>query len=124
MAIGKAAVSAGIPRPAPMRPRATKPAAIRPRRRVSSMRVPAKPMRAGSRVSEATTVRATVTEALTARPCTKGTPIRSMPRREMTTVMPANSTERPAVSMAMPTDSRTSWPAWSCSRYRVMIKSA
>ena len=34
----------------------------------------------------------------------------------MTTVMPANSTERPAVSMAIVIDSRTVWPAWSCSR--------
>ena len=34
----------------------------------------------------------------------------------MTTVTPAKSTERPAVSMAIWTDSRTVWPAWSCSR--------
>ena len=40
----------------------------------------------------------------------------SMPSSEMTTVVPANRTDRPAVSMAMPTDSRTVWPAWSCSR--------
>ena len=47
---------------------------------------------------------ATVTAALTARPWTKLTPIRSMPSSEMTTVMPAKSTERPAVSMAIETD--------------------
>ena len=44
------------------------------------------------------------------------TPMSSMPSSEMTTVVPANSTDRPAVSMAMAIDSRTSWPAWSCSR--------
>ena len=38
----------------------------------------------------------------------KPMPISSMPSSEMTTVAPANTTERPAVSMAMPTDSRTS----------------
>jgi hypothetical protein len=31
----------------------------------------------------------------------------SMPRSEITTVVPAKSTERPAVSMAVATDSRT-----------------
>ena len=88
------------------------------------MRSPANPMRAGSSVREATTVRATVTEALTARPWTKGTPMSSMPSNEMTTVIPAKRTERPAVSMAMLIDVRTSWPAWSCSRYRVMMSRA
>ena len=43
---------------------------------------------------------------------------------EITTVNPAKSTERPAVSIAICTDSRTSWPAWSCSRNRVTISSA
>jgi hypothetical protein len=35
---------------------------------------------------------------------------------EITTVQPAKTTDRPAVSMAVVTDSRTVWPAWSCSR--------
>ena len=67
---------------------------------------------------------ATTAAAATARPCTNVTPMTSMPSSEMTTVNPAKSTERPAVSMAIWTDSRTVWPAWSCSRYRVTISSA
>ena len=78
---------------------------------------PAKPSSAGSSVSDAATVMATTDgradgQALHER----DTPMSSMPSSEMTTVMPANSTERPAVSMAIATDSRTVWPAWSCSR--------
>ena len=46
------------------------------------------------------------------------------PSSEITTVRPANTTDRPAVSMAMATDSRDVCPAWSCSRYRVTINSA
>jgi hypothetical protein len=91
---------------------------------VRSTLPPAKPSRAGSSVNEASTVTATVAAALTAMPCTKPTPISSMPSREMTTVMPAKSTERPAVSMAIWMDSRTSWPVWSCSRYLVTMSSA
>ena len=75
-------------------------------------------------MSEASTVTITTEVAATARPCTNATPMSSMPSSEITTVMPANSTDRPAVSMAMPMDSRTSWPVWSCSRYRVTISSA
>ena len=35
-------------------------------------------------------------------------PMRSIPRSEITTVAPAKTTERPAVSIAMAIDSRTS----------------
>ena len=58
-------------------------------------------------MSEATIVTATTSAAPRARPVTKATPMTSMPSSEITTVVPANSTERPAVSMAMTTDSRT-----------------
>jgi hypothetical protein len=88
------------------------------------MRSPAKPSSAGRRVTEATTVTATVAAALTASPWTKVTPMRSMPRSEITTVAPAKTTERPAVSPAMSIDSRTVCPAWSCSRYRVTMSRA
>ena len=77
---------------------------------------PANPSRAGSKVSEAATVMATTRAAPSARPDTKVMPISSMPSSEMTTVVPANSTERPAVSCAIATDSRTVWPPCSCSR--------
>ena len=72
-----------------------------PRHRVTSMRSPAKPSRAGSRVSDATTVMATMTAALTARPWMKATPITTMPRNDTTTVTPAKATARPAVSIAI-----------------------
>ncbi len=93
--------------PTPTSATATKPAAMRPRQRVSSIRLPAKPTSAGSSVSDAATVTATTDAAPIARPVTKVTPMRSMPSSEMTTVVPANSTDRPAVSRAMPMDSRT-----------------
>ena len=59
---------------------------------------------------------ATVSDAVMPSPPTKPMPMSSMPSSEITTVAPANTTERPAVSMAMPIDSRTSCPACSCSR--------
>ena len=123
-AAGNAAIRGATSSPKPTSPTATRVAAMSPRRLVFSMFSPAKPRKAGSSVSDAKTVSATVTDAVTARPCTKPMPMRSMPSTETTTVAPANSTARPAVSMAMATDSRTVWPAWSCSRWRVMISSA
>jgi hypothetical protein len=50
------------------------------------------------------------------RVCTNVTPMSIMLSSEITTVQPAKTTDRPAVSMAVVTDSRTVWPAWSCSR--------
>ena len=75
-------------------------------------------------MSDAATVRATTSAALMARPVTKVTCMRIMLRREMTTVMPAKSTDRPAVSIATVTESRTLCPPCSCSRYRVTMSSA
>ena len=107
-----------------MSARATRPAAIRPRQRVTSTRSPAKPSRAGSRVSEAIIVMATTTAAPMARPETKLSCMISMPMREMTTVVPANSTARPAVSMAMSVDDSMLWPLCRFSRNRVTMNSA
>ena len=108
--------SGAIPRPTPTSASATNPAAIRPRHFVRSMLRPANPSSAGSRVIDASTVNRTVSDAVTPRPPTNPMPMKSMPNSEMTTVAPANTTERPAVSIAMPIDSRMSWPACSCSR--------
>jgi hypothetical protein len=63
---------------------------------------------AGSRVSEATMVMATTTAAPTASPVTNPMLITSIPRREMTTVVPANVTARPAVSTAISMERATS----------------
>ena len=60
-------------------------------------------------------VMATTAAAPTPRPPTKAMPISSMPSSEMTTVVPANSTARPAVSRAVTTEvsgSRPSWRPW------------
>ncbi len=94
-----------IPRPRPSRASEANPAATRPRQRVTSMRSPANPSRAGRRVTEATIVAATVTEAAMPRPEMNARPISSMPSRETTTVMPAKTTARPAVSIARTTAS-------------------
>ena len=67
---------------------------------------------------------ATTEAAPMASPWMNPTPMSSMPSSEMTTVTPANRTERPAVSMAILTESRTLWPARSCSRYRVAMSRA
>ena len=53
---------------------------------------------------------ATTVAALTASPVTKLMPMMIMPSSEMTTVVPANSTARPAVSMASTVESRTLMP--------------
>jgi hypothetical protein len=67
---------------------------------------PAKPSSAGSRVIDATTVTATVTDAVMPSPPMNPMPMNNMLSSEMTTVAPANVTERPAVSMAIEMDSR------------------
>ncbi len=89
---------------------------MRPRQRVISTRWPAKPSSAGSRVRDATTVTATTVAAPTARPPTKLTCMVSMPIREITTVVPAKVTARPAVSRAIDTDSSMVWPLRTFSR--------
>ena len=106
-ATGKARSSGVKLRPAPTRASAASPAAIRPRQRVSSTRSPAKPSSAGSSVTDATIVTATTEAAPMANPVTKLTPMINMPISEMTTVVPANTTARPAVSMAIDVASRT-----------------
>ncbi len=78
---------------------ATRRAAISPRHRVTSTRWPAKPRSAGSRVRDATAVTATTVAAAAASPVMNARPMRTMPSSEMTTVVPANATARPAVSM-------------------------
>ena len=75
--------------------------ATTPRQRVTSMRWPANPSSAGRSVSDATTVMATTTAALTARPWMKLMPITTMPMNDTTTVTPAKATARPAVSIAI-----------------------
>lgn len=81
-----------------------------------STRAPAKPNRAGSNVTEATMVTATTLAAPTARPVTKLMFITSMPSSEMTTVVPANTTARPDVSMATTVARWVESPAWRFSR--------
>ena len=110
--------------PWPTSPSATKPVAITPRQRLTSTRSPANPRRAGRRVSDATTVMSTTTAALIARPETNEIPMTIMPRKEMTTVRPANVTARPAVSIAIDVASSGVWPWWRFSRYRVTMNSA
>jgi hypothetical protein len=79
---------------------------------------------AGSSVSEAAMVMATTTAAPTARPVTKLMPITSIPSSEMTTVVPAKVTARPAVSMATSVARATSMPVWRFSRNRVTMNRA
>ena len=86
--------------PTPTSASATRPAAMTPRQRVTSTRSPTKPSSAGSSVTEAIIVKSTVIDAPTAMPFMKLTPMINMPRSEITTVVPANNTARPAVSTA------------------------
>ena len=64
---------------------------------------PANPSSAGSRVSAASITASTVTTAEKATPGTYGWFIVNIPSREMTTVIPANTTDRPAVAIATDT---------------------
>ena len=75
------------------------------------MLVPTKPSSAGSRVTAASTVTATTDAAPMPSPLMKASPIASMPSRAMMTVSPANTTARPAVSIAVTTAVSGSWPA-------------
>ena len=117
-ASGTPSSSGRNPRPTPSRASAPNPAAISPRQRVISMRSRTNPISAGSSVTEATIVAATVSVALTASPVTKGSPTRTMPSSEITTIVPANMTERPAVSIAMNSgrDDPSPPPLWIPSR--------
>ena len=87
-------------------------------------RVPVKPSSAGSRVSEPSTVIATVAAAATATPfssCWRSTSRPSMP---IATVVPAVSTERPAVRIAVTAAASGSSPERSASRNLVTMNSA
>ena len=66
----------------------------------------------------------TVIDVPTAIPFTKSMPIRNRPRSEITTVHPANTTARPAVSIARTTACSGSRPSLEALRYRVTMKSA
>jgi hypothetical protein len=73
---------------------------------------------------EATMVTATVVAAPMPSPDTNCRPMSSMPSNDTTTVMPANTTARPAVSIAPTAASSNDCPARRFSRYRVTMKSA
>ena len=86
---------------------------------------PTKPSTAGSSVTDASIVRSTPVAAATASADVRSVPITNSPSTEITTVPPANSTARPAVSMA----SIDGILRWSCRpasalRYRVTMNSA
>ena len=85
----------------PIRAMATRPAAMRPRQRVSSTRAPAKPSSAGQeRDRRRSRSRPRRPRRRWPGPDTNETFMTSMPISEMTTVVPANTTARPAVSIA------------------------
>jgi hypothetical protein len=67
------------------------------------MKLPDPPMSAGMMVSAANIVARTAVAAPRATPCMKLKPRSSRPSRAMTTVMAANITVRPAVSIAIST---------------------
>jgi hypothetical protein len=69
-------------------------------------------------------VTATTVAAPMARPFTKLSPMISMPSSEMTTVVPAKVTARPAVSMANDVANSLLWPLFRFSRNRVTMNSA
>lgn len=87
-----------------------------PRQRVTSIRCPAKPSNAGNRVIDAIIVIATVVAAPIPRPEMNSRPINNMPSNEITTVTPANTTARPAVSIALTVASSNDWPFFRFSR--------
>jgi hypothetical protein len=77
---------------------------------------PTKPMTAGRRVTDASIVTSTVAAPPIATPSTNAKPISRMPSREMTTVVPANRTARPAVTNAARFAVSGSSPDWRCWR--------
>ena len=79
---------------------------------------------AGSNEIAATIMTATPMAMATAKPLTNARPTLMRPRRATITVMPANTTARPEVSMASTMESSTDMPSWSASRKRVTMKSA
>ena len=117
------AIASGAPSRSGRRPSPTPSSAIESRpadasayQRVTSTRSPARPSNAGSRVTEASIVTATVVAAPIPRPEMKARPMSSMPSNEMTTVSPAKMTARPAVFRAAAVASSGESPAWRPSR--------
>ncbi len=55
---------------------------------------------------------------------TSGMPAKASEQSAITTVKPAKTTAPPAVAVARATDSRSSIPSFSCSLWRVTMKSA
>ena len=87
-------------------------------------RVPLKPSRAGSRVSEASSTMATVAAAATATPFSSAWRRMSRPSIPITTVVPATSTDRPAVRIAVTAAASGAVPARRLSLNRVTMNSA
>ena len=89
-----------------------------------SMARPAKPSMAGSNVKAAAITSTTAAIVPTASPWRNGSCRRKRPSKEMTTVVPANSTARPDVASAVATAWRGSRPSNSPCRYRVTMNRA
>ncbi len=87
-------------------------------------RVPLKPSRAGSRVSEASRTMATVAAAATATPFSRAWRRMRRPSIPITTVVPATSTDRPAVRIAVTAAASGAVPARRLSLNRVTMNSA
>ena len=79
---------------------------------------------AGSRVTEAATVRTTVRDAAIATPLRKPSRSMSMPSRAIQTVAPAKTTARPVVATAFRAASSTESPRFRPRRCRVTMNSA
>ena len=69
-------------------------------RRSRSIQGPARASSAGSSVTAAATMTSTITEMATPAAVTNGMPATARPRIAMSTVPPANTTDRPAVATA------------------------
>ena len=80
------------------------------------MRVPTHPSNAGNRVSEARIIMATAIADAIATPWTKASPMSRSPSSAMMTVIPANITARPLVSIEATTESSTLAPRLRFSR--------
>ena len=80
------------------------------------MKLPDPPISAGMMVSAASIVASTAVAAPSATPCMKLRPSSSSPSRAMTTVMAANMTVRPAVSIAISTARSRSRPLRTSAR--------
>jgi hypothetical protein len=81
-------------------------------------------MSAGSNVTAATTITATVIAAPTPMNVTSGMPAIARPRIAITTVVPATITAWPAVAIERPAASSTVKPRCKPARWRVMMNSA